>query len=92
MLETFKYYLEGVKTAPMNIRERTLFEKIINCPIDTSMMGKLPVFFKDLWYEFNGVMLSGHEFILLFNFINFVNIFYMSLGNIFIAFLIALGF
>ena len=25
MLETFKYYLEGVKTAPMNIRERSLF-------------------------------------------------------------------
>ena len=36
------------------------------------MMGKLQVFFKDLWYEFNSVMLSGHEFILLFNFINFV--------------------
>lgn len=56
------------------------------------MMGKLPVFFKDLWYEFNSVMLSGHEFILLFNFINFVNIFYIALKNILFAFLIALAF
>ena len=56
------------------------------------MMGKLPVFFKDMWYEFSGVMLCGHEFILLFNFINFVNIFYIALGNIYLAFIIALGF
>jgi hypothetical protein len=39
MLSTFKYYLEGVKTSQINIRERTLVEKIINCPIDIQTMG-----------------------------------------------------
>ncbi len=56
------------------------------------MMGKLPVFFKDMWYEFSNVMLSGHEFILLFNFINFVNIFYIATSNVYIAFFIAFIF
>lgn len=49
MLETFKFYLEGIKNSNLNIRERGLCEKIINCPIDTEIMGKLPIFFKDMW-------------------------------------------
>ena len=60
MLETFKYYLEGIKNSNLNIRERSLFEKIIDCPVDTETMGKLPLFFKDSWNEFRNVMVGGH--------------------------------
>lgn len=76
----------------LNVRERSFFEKIVNCPLDTTTMGKLPVFFKDQWYEFSNVLLSGHEFLLLFNFINFVNIFFIATNNIYFAFFIAFIF
>ena len=49
MLETFKYYLEGIKTSSHNILERTLFEKVVDCPLDPQSMGKLPVLVKDWW-------------------------------------------
>jgi hypothetical protein len=38
------------------------------------------------------VLLSGHEFLLLFNFINFVNIFYIASSNIYFAFFVAFIF
>jgi len=56
------------------------------------MMGKLPVFFKDQWFEFSNILLSGHEFLFLFNFINFVNVFYIATANIYYAFFIAFIF
>jgi hypothetical protein len=65
---------------------------VIDCPIDTETIGKLPVFLKDTWLEFKKVMVSGHEFLLLFNFINFVNIFYIATHNIYFAFFIAFIF
>lgn len=34
MLESFKYYLEGVKTSQFNIQERSLIQKLMNCPLD----------------------------------------------------------
>ena len=37
-------------------------------------------------------MVSGHEFLLLINFINFVNIFFIATKNIYMAFLIAFVF
>lgn len=92
MLETFKFYLEGIKNSSLNIREKNLFEKIINCPVNTNDLKKLPVFFKDLWHEFSNVMVSGHEWILLFNFINFVNIFYIAFKNVYVGFFIAFLF
>jgi hypothetical protein len=92
MLESFKYYLEGVKTSMLNVRDRSFFEKLISCPIDTTTMGKLPVFFKDPWYEFANVLLSGHEFMFLFYFINFVNIFYIATNNIYYSFFITFIF
>lgn len=49
------------------------------------LIGKLPIFFKDYWYTFTNVLMSGHEFIFLMNTINFVNIFYVATRNIFMA-------
>jgi hypothetical protein len=37
-------------------------------------------------------MVSGHEFLLLFNFINFINIFYIAFKNVYFAFFIAFIF
>ena len=91
MYETFKFYLEGIKTSNFNIKERSLFEKIIDCPIDTEN-AKLPIFIKDMWHEFSNVTVSGHEFLLLFNFINFVNIFFIATKSIYFAFFIAFIF
>lgn len=76
----------------MNVRERTLLEKAIDCPVDTETIGKLPIFFKDLSLDFTNVMVLGHEFILLFNFINFINIFYMATKNIYFSFFLAFIF
>ncbi len=55
-------------------------------------MGKLPVFFKDPWFEFSNVLLTGHEFLLLFFYINFVNIFFIATNNIYYSFFIAFIF
>ena len=59
MYETFKFYLEGIKTSNFNIKERSLFEKVIDCPVDTEN-AKLPIFIKDMWHEFSNVTVSGH--------------------------------
>jgi len=44
----------------MNVRERSLLERVIDCPVDTETIGKLPIFFKDLSLSFTNVMVLGH--------------------------------
>jgi hypothetical protein len=50
MLESFKYYLEGVKTSQFNVRERTFFQRLTKWPTDIDYLKGLPIFFKDHWY------------------------------------------
>jgi hypothetical protein len=50
MLESFKYYLEGVKTSQFNIRERTFLQRLTHWPTDIDYLKGLPIFFKDSWY------------------------------------------
>lgn len=76
----------------MNVREKSLLDRLTGCPLDVASMGKLPVFFRDQWLQFSNVLLSGHEFLLLFNFINFTNIFFIATHNIYYAFFIAFIF
>ena len=90
MLNSFKYYLEGVKTSQFNVKDRTFLQKLISCPLDMELIGKLPIFFKDYWNSFTNVLMSGHEFIFLMNTINFINIFYVATRNIFMAVFIAM--
>lgn len=85
MLDSFKYYLEGVKTSQFNVKERTFLQKLVSCPLDMELIGKLPIFFKDRWNEFTNVLMCGHEFLFLMNTINLVNIFYVATRNIFMA-------
>ena len=85
MIESFKYYLEGVKTSQFNVREKSFFQKILNCPEDVEFIGKLPLFFKDYWNEFTNVLMSGHEFIFLMNTINLINIFYIATQSVFMG-------
>lgn len=90
MLESFKYYLEGVKTSQFNVREKSFFQKIVNCPVNVDHIGKLPIFFKDYWNEFTEVLFCGHEFTLVINLINFINVFYIATGSVVIACMIAM--
>ena len=85
MLESFKYYLEGVKTSQFNVKEKSFLQKIINCPLDTELIGRLPIFFKDYWNEFTNVLMSGHEFLFLMNTINMVNVWYIVTKSIFMG-------
>lgn len=85
MLDNFKYYLEGVKTSQFNVREQTFIRRLLSFPIDPAEIGKLPIFFKDYWHKFTDVLMSGHEFLLLINIINFINIFYIATSSVVVA-------
>jgi hypothetical protein len=52
-------------------------------------IGNIPVFMKDKWQDFTNVFLSGHEFLFLFNFINWVNVWFIATGNVYFALLLA---
>ena len=54
------------------------------------ILDKIPIFFKDRWNSFTNVFLSGHEFLLLINFINLVNLFYIITKNIYFGAFIAI--
>lgn len=45
---------------------------------------------KDKWNDFTSAFLSGHEFLLLFNFINWVNLAYIITKNAYFAALIGI--
>ncbi len=45
---------------------------------------------KDKWNDYTNTFLSGHEFLFLFNFINWVNVWFIATKNIYFAML--LGF
>ncbi len=47
------------------------------------------MFMKDKWQDFTNVFLSGHEFLFLFNFINWVNVWFVATGNVYFALLLA---
>lgn len=85
MLDNFKYYLEGVKTSQFNVREQTFVRRLLSFPIDPAEIGKLPIFFKDYWHKFTDVLMSGHEFLLLINIVNFINIFYIATSSVVVA-------
>lgn len=72
----------------MNVLERSFIERIIDCPLN--VMGKLPVFLRDRWNSFGNVMLLGHELLLIINFANLVNAWYLATKSIWLAFLLAL--
>lgn len=44
---------------------------------------------KDKWNDFTNAFLSGHEFLFLFNFINWVNLWFVATKNIYFALLLA---
>lgn len=45
---------------------------------------------KDKWNDFTNAFLSGHEFLLLFNYINWVNLWFVITKDIYFASLIAI--
>ena len=47
------------------------------------------MFMKDKWQDFTNVFVSGHELLFLFNFINWVNVWFIATGNVYFALMLA---
>ncbi len=67
MVESFKMYLESVKTTLLNLRDRSWWEKFVSLPVGQdaigncfASVGKVPLFMKDKWNDFTNAFLSGH--------------------------------